>query len=151
MDTKNFEPTFQMVANFISKINVTNTIVNISNNQDLEKKFSLNIRDIHIEEHEGYKSAGLDVEIVALVAEKQKDNPKKIEIKIIVSGVFTDSTEVSDDELTKKLEINGTAALYSIARGCITNISSQTLAEGKIVLPLVNFIEASKNRADLSE
>lgn len=145
METKDFEPAFQMIANTIAKIEVTNTINNISSTQDLHRSFSINIKDLCIEEHEEYKSAGLDVEIITLIQEKNTDNPKKLEIKMIITGIFTDLVDVSNSDFEAKLKLNGVAALYSIARGCITNISSQALAEGKVVLPLVNFIEAKEN------
>lgn len=148
MNIKNIEPTFQLIANGISEIQLVNTIVNISNSDDLIREFSINIKDISIEEHETYKSAGLDVEVKILVAQKETEEPKKFETSMIVSGVFLDSKEISNEMFEDKLKLNGVAALYSIARGCITNISSQALADGKIVLPLVNFMEFSSESDD---
>ncbi len=145
METKKFEPAFQMIANTIAKINVTNTINNISNTQDLHRSFSINVKDLYIEEHEEYKSAGLDVEIITLIEEKNTESPKKFEMQLIITGIFKDLAETPNEEFEEKLKLNGVAALYSIARGCVTNISSQTLAEGKVVLPLVNFIEAKRD------
>lgn len=144
MNTKDFEPTFQLIANTISEINLINTINNISNSDNLHKTFSINMKDIHIEEHKDYKSAGLDVEVVALIQEKIDNNPKKFEIQLTVTGIFSDTKTISNEDFEGKLKINGVAALYSIARGCITNISSQSLAEGKVILPLVNFIEVAQ-------
>ena len=149
METKKFQPAFQMVANTIQKIVLQNTIINISDTQDLHRNFSVETKDIIIENHNEYKSAGLDIEVIAVVKEKKIENPKQFKIEIIVSGVFTDSVETSDEYFKNKLKINGTAALYSIARGCITNISSQSLAEGKIVLPLVNFMEVSEESENI--
>ena len=40
--------------------------------------------------------------------------------------------------------LNGSTALYSIARGKIETISTAVLNNGKIVLPMVNMIELLK-------
>lgn len=145
MNTKKYEPTFQLVANSISKIDMQNTIVNISDEENLEKEFSVEILNLVIEEHEEYKTAGLDIEVKVSIFQSKEEESKKFEIIIVLNGVFVDSTKTSNEKLTEKLRINGSAALYSIARGCITNISSQALAQGKVVLPLVNFVGAFKN------
>ena len=145
MNTKKYEPTFQLVANSISKIDMQNTIVNISDEENLEKEFSVEILNLLIEEHEEYKTAGLDIEVKVSIFQSKEEESKKFEIIIVLNGVFVDSTKTSNEKLKEKLRINGSAALYSIARGCITNISSQALAQGKVVLPLVNFVGAFKN------
>lgn len=145
MKTKNFEPSFQMITNSLSEININNTIINISDSDDLSRQFSIDIKELSIEPDEEVKLANLAVEIRVLIEENNSDSPKKFDAKIVINGVFTDNINVSEDDFTDKLKINGVAALYSIARGCITNISAQTLASGKIVLPLVNFIEAAKS------
>lgn len=145
MNTKKYEPSFQLVANSISKIDMRNTIVNISDEENLEKEFSVEILNLLIEEHDEYKTAGLDIEVKVSMFQSKEEESKKFEIIIVLNGVFVDSTKTSNEKLAEKLRINGSAALYSIARGCITNISSQALAQGKVVLPLVNFVGAFKN------
>lgn len=145
MNTKQFQPTFQMVANTISEINISNTLINLDDSSDLERTFSLDLKNLEIEEHDTYKSAGLDVQITVLIEEKAKETNKKFSLDMVVQGVFVDDKNVSNNDFENKLKLNGVAALFSIARGCITNISAQCLAEGKIVLPLVNFMDFAKS------
>lgn len=141
MNTKKFQPTFQLIANSISEVNITNTIESFSNDENLKREFSFKPKNIAIEEHENYKSAGVDLEVNVLV---ERDDASKFDATFVFNGVFIDNVKVPNEELEEKLRINGVAALYSIARGCITNISSQVLVDGKIVLPLVNFVEAAE-------
>ncbi len=143
MKTNNFEPSFQMIVNSLSSIDIDNSIINISDSDELSRQFSIDIKDLSIEPNEEIKLAKLAVEVKVLIEDKNADSQKKFDAKIVINGIFTDNINISDDEFKTKLRINGVAALYSIARGCITNISAQALANGKIVLPLVNFIEAA--------
>ncbi len=145
MNTNKYEPIFQMVANSISKLNLTNSIINLDDVQDLKREFSVVINNLSIEDHDEYKSAGLDVNIKVTISEKT-DDPKVFEIDMVSSGIFQADCNLSDDEFTEKLRINGVAALYSIARGAVTNISAQSLVSGKVVLPLVNFVEFARDQ-----
>ena len=52
--------------------------------------------------------------------------------------------ETKDEEFFTTLWLNGSTALYSIARGKIETISTAVLNNGKIVLPMVNMIELLK-------
>ena len=58
-----------------------------------------------------------------------------------VKGLFKTSNEVSDEKFMELLNINGGAALFSIARSKIEVLSSLTYAEGKIVIPMINIIQ----------
>lgn len=147
MNTKQFQPTFQMVANTISEINISNTLINVSDSADLERTFSLDLKKLEIEEHNTYKSAGLDVQVNVLIEEKAKESKKSFSLNMVIQGVFVDEKDISNEDFENKLKLNGVAALFSIARGCITNISAQCLAEGKIILPLVNFMDFAKSKS----
>ena len=144
MNTKKIEATFQLLANSISKIDITNNLFRISESDNLRKEFSLKIDNICIEQHHTYKSAAMDLSVNVLVSDNNTDKPREFKALMTINGIFIDTTDITDEEFKQKLNINGSAALYSIARGCLINISSQVLEEGKIILPLVNFIEMSK-------
>lgn len=65
---------------------------------------------------------------------------------LVIEGVFSAPKEISDEEFMGMLNINGGAALYSIARAKIEAISSLVYAEGKILLPMVNIIQYFKEK-----
>lgn len=141
MNTKEYEPSFQMVASSIYDVSIHNDFIDLDDNQELDREFGLESTLNDIETHEDYKSAAMNLQVKAKVCEKKSDTPKIFSANITLHGVFIDDVSTSDNAFKEKLEINGSAALYSIARGFLTNISAQTLVSGKVVLPLVNFME----------
>lgn len=145
MKTKKYEPVFQMIANSILDLSLKNSMISLDDTQDLDREFSVVIKDLSVEDHEEYKSAGLNVEVNVRISEKGKEDPKAFELSVLMGGVFQADISTNDEELTEKLKVNGVAALYSIARGTVTNISSQALVSGKVILPLVNFVEFAQD------
>lgn len=66
--------------------------------------------------------------------------------EIVIEGVFSSSTAIEDERFMELLNINGGAALYSIARAKIEAISSLVYNEGKILLPMINIIQYYKEK-----
>ena len=149
METKNFEPVFQMVANGIAELSVENTLINHYDTQDLNRDFSCGINDLSIETHDEYKSGGMHFFVNVAVGDKE-DSQKSFNLKLVLFGIFKTSVDMTDKDFEGRIKVNGSAALYSIARGIIINISSQAFVEGKITLPLVNFVEFSKSEDTLN-
>lgn len=81
---------------------------------------------------------------VAVLQENQELDPDTFDL--VIEGAFSSPAEISDEDFMGLLNINGGAALYSIARAKIEAISSLTYAEGKILLPMVNIIQYYKER-----
>ncbi len=151
MDIKNFQSKFQLVANSISHLEIKNNFINLDESQDLVKQFSLCPIKEHIETHENYKSAGLKLKVYVTIQEKNSEKPKTFSADFTVDGVFVADAATSDTEFEEKLLINGSAALFSIARGFLTNVSAQVLVDGKVVLPLVNFMEFARGNKKETE
>ena len=66
--------------------------------------------------------------------------------ELVLEGIFSSPASLSDDEFMGLLNVNGGAALYSIARAKLEAISSLIYAEGKILLPMVNIIQYYQER-----
>ena len=62
-------------------------------------------------------------------------------VKIYIQGCFTDSADISESSFREMLGLNGCAALYSIARAQIINLTSQAMNGGQLILPMINFFE----------
>ena len=67
-------------------------------------------------------------------------------IVLVIEGTFSSPSTIPDQEFLMLLNVNGGAALYSIARAKVETISSLTYAEGKIVLPMVNILQFYQER-----
>ena len=66
---------------------------------------------------------------------------ESITVQPNTQGVFKASNEITDEKFMELLNINGGAALFSIARSKIEVLSSLTYTEGKIILPMINIIQ----------
>ena len=79
--------------------------------------------------------------ILALYIEMQVENEeKKMKLGMELHGCFQSNevAETWEKEFRELLQINGTAALYSVARGLVMSITGQSYTGENIVLPMVN-------------
>ena len=75
----------------------------------------------------------------AIVSLEKNDN-KKFEITLSLESFFTTS-DLDKNNFKQMLLLNGNSTLYSIARSHILTISALSFDSGKIVLPMINFME----------
>ena len=117
----------QLLGTQVKKIEFENDFI-VFYEQDDTKKYldvSYNIKECSYDE-----KAKEYIGILALYIEMQVENEeKKMELGMELHGCF------QSNEL---LQINGTAALYSVARGLVMSITGQSYTGENIVLPMVN-------------
>ncbi|MBQ7809700.1 MAG: hypothetical protein IJ346_01875 [Clostridia bacterium] len=81
------------------------------------------------------------------ISVKQDDNDLEADtFAFVVEGVFSSDASIEDDRFLELLNINGGAALYSIARAKIEAMSSLIYSEGKLLLPMINIIQYYQER-----
>ena len=88
--------------------------------------------------HHAVVTMQIDVEAV-----RESDKSTSF-IKTTIEGRFSADSSLDQDDFYKKATLNGSAALYSVARGKIDAITGAVFANGKIDIPFVNFIEYYK-------
>ena len=83
----------------------------------------------------------------------KSEEPDSIEdtIKFVIEGEFSSDKSIDDDKFMELLNINGGAALYSIARSKIESISSIVYSEGKVLLPMINIIQYYQEKSKMAE
>lgn len=95
----------------------------------------------------GKTDTGLYGEVVLMIEVHLdgKDDAKghNATIHLTIEGGFHAPEEMGDDEFKSMLQINGAAALYSIARSYLISVTAQSFVRGNILLPLVNFFPDS--------
>lgn len=110
-----------------------------------KKEFSLDIKCSKPTIGENAKLGKLLMQINVSVMQENADlEPDTFEL--VLEGAFSSPVSLSDDEFMGLLNVNGGAALYSIARAKIEAISGLTYTEGKILLPMVNIIQYYQER-----
>ena len=132
-----------IIASSVHSLEVKSKMFKITNEN--KREFSLDIKCSKPILNDGCKIGKLLMHInVAVLQENQELDPDTFDL--VIEGAFSSPAEISDEDFMGLLNINGGAALYSIARAKIEAISSLTYAEGKILLPMVNIIQYYKER-----
>ena len=132
-----------IVASSVHTLDVKSKMFKITNEN--KKEFGLDIKCSRPTINEDIKLGKLLMHVNVSVMHENADlRPDTFDL--VIEGVFSSPAEIPDDEFMGLLNINGGAALYSIARAKIEAISSLTYAEGKILLPMVNIIQYYQER-----
>lgn len=87
--------------------------------------------------------------VLMTIEAQVKNEDELMKIHLQLEGCFVISEGSTDEELREMLSVSGTAALYSIARGIISGITSQTCINGTLLLPMINMFEL-KNKSEQS-
>lgn len=138
MDFNKITAELDFVGSSVHNVEIKSDMIRISNST--KKSFGLDIKCSKplVKDNEKFGKLLMQVE-VSLFKEDEELEPDSF--KIVIEGVFKASNEISDEKFMELLNVNGGAALFSIARSKIEMLSSMTYAEGKIVLPMINIIQ----------
>lgn len=143
MDLNKVVANLNFIASVIHRINVNCKMLKITDAN--KREFSLDIKYSKPIIGEDVKIGKLLMQINVSVMQENADlAPDTFEL--VLEGIFSSPSSLSDDEFIDLLNINGGAALYSIARAKIEAISSMTYTDGKILLPMVNIIQYYQER-----
>lgn len=150
MNADTYKSPFEFVGSRIVKVEINHTYFSMENGNSESKGFELRPKIGKIFE-DGEKLFGdIDLDIEVRV---QDENNSEISytFNMTINGCFSVDKNVSEDQFKEMLIINGSAALYSIARGFIMGVSAQTMLNGKITLPLLNFTDMPKQGTEKTE
>ena len=139
----------------IAKLNIVDTIVhNIEVNARMvgisdanQKEFGLDIKCSKPIVKDDVKLGRLLLQVNVSV-KHEEDSEKQDTFHLTMEGVFSSDASVEDNEFLSLLNINGGAALYSIARAKLEMISGITYSNGKILLPMINMVQYYQERND---
>ena len=114
--------------------------------EDTPMEFGLDIKysDPVIEGQTKYGRLLLKINVIVKSAKKTE---KPDTFQMVMEGVFAADSSMEDSKFLPLLNINGGAALYSIARAKLEAISGITYSSGKILLPMINMVEYYRERA----
>lgn len=122
----------------IHSIQITNKALSLL--ESSEKSFGLDIKHNQPVIKDDKKYGGLLLEINIAIKPENPDL-KQDSIRLVMEGLFSASATMDDDKFLQLLNINGGAALYSIARAKIEAISGLVYNDGKILLPMINMLQ----------
>ena len=138
MDFNKITAELDFVGSSVHNVEIKSDMIRISNST--KKSFGLDIKCSKplVKDNEKFGKLLMQVEVSLF---KEDEELESDSFKIVIEGVFKASNETSDEKFMELLNVNGGAALFSIARSKIEMLSSMTYAEGKIVLPMINIIQ----------
>lgn len=138
MDIKQFQSSFQLISTSITDLHVSNSFLDYDERRAATKNADVSYQIVQLQEPQGEVgfTGILDLKI-ALLCETES---KKFTLNLTLRGIFVGPAELGEAEFRRMMKVNGCAALYGIARGTISCISTQVFTVGNVVLPLANFI-----------
>lgn len=139
MNTEIIEATFQLLGTRVIDCKIHNDFIYIDGSEKKKIDISHSISSMGATEDDkkiGVLQLSLKLQIW--------EGKKKLKIDLTIEGAFETPRERSDENFAEMLEINGMAALYSVARSFVLSITAQSLIEGKVMMPMINFVEYSK-------
>ena len=144
MDNKDFSP-FSFIASRITHFDFDNSIF-IFEEKNFKKSFGIKFNIRNLSTGDGKRFGEVVLQIRIELDDQQPDpNNKKAVINMTIEGGFSAPEDMPAEQFENMLKINGTAALYSLARGYIISVTSQSFVRGQVILPLANFMPKDKN------
>lgn len=145
MDFNKITADLDFVGSTVHTVEIKSNMISIPDKA--KKSFGLDIKCSKplIKDEEKFGKLLLKVE-VSLFKEDEELEPDTF--KLVIEGMFKSSKEIDDERFMELLNINGGAALFSIARSKVEVLSSLTYVDGKIVLPMINIVQyfAERNK-----
>lgn len=143
MEANKMMSPFRFMASHILELHIDNTYIQLDDSPINQKSVNISHKVPEIVEQDDSWIGLVELSIKVNISENNEEivdvPPSKYSLDMKIEGGFTAGKDMPKEEFEQMLHINGTAALYSIARGFIISTSSQTLVSGQVVLPLLNF------------
>lgn len=127
----------------VRKLSISNNLIDLKNDDQLQLDIDLLPLYDGFEDHEHHGRVVLHLHISSVRADKEEQDA---DISMTLEALFRSTEEMEKENFFEMLMINGSAALYSIARGKMESISASVFMEGKIELPFVNIIQYYKEK-----
>lgn len=143
MDTKELAAPFQFIGNRILNLTIKNDFVAF-NDKSLDSRnldVDYDIYDIREQNEERFGIITLSVNL------ELKQDERAFILHLDIEGCFITPIETDENVFKSMLSINGSTALYSVARATIISISSQVFNGGKVVLPMLNIVAMNEKKS----
>ena len=148
METKKYESGFQLIGTSIKEFSIKNSYYRMNSENSKNKSIKLGRRITELNSEDNKLYGLLEVTLEVYIADNDNINDdyddadyNQYHISLKMEGAFSADSQISENDFKRMIDVNGCAAIYSIARAFIINTTAQTMLEGQIVLPLLNFFD----------
>jgi len=143
MNVENIKANLQLVGTRISKLSVENDFVELNlNDESINRGIDVSYKTSQlytVENEPDFLAGNILMDIKVGIS----DRIKNLSLELELEGCFVlDSKD--EDKMKEMLSVNGTAALYSIARGIVSSVTSHICTNGTVILPMINVFRLKK-------
>lgn len=131
---------FQFKGSIIRELNFENDFVSLPKSDDLDTSIDVKNAISDIDDNNGKLYANVLLALTVIAKRKNVEANECLKIDFTIEGRFSYALD-NKEQFERMLALNGTSTLYSIARAHIATITSMSLLNGKINLPMVNFVK----------
>lgn len=137
---------FQIISHRIIDVDYQNDFITLPEDNSVKRNIQtgVDISDYFVIEENQIGILRLSCEVTIKRFEERKLKNKLI-CKVVAEGVCRADIQMTEDEFKRMMKVNGAAALYSITRGFIISLTSQAFPDGKVIIPLINFVQKRKD------
>lgn len=134
---------FRLNGTSVVKFTFENTIVSLGTDAVFSIDVSISTPQMQTDKEHGERTARFLL-ILSGHAEAPSAPNLGTQFHLELEGEFASSTKMEEKQFADMLLLNGTATLYSIARGKLEAFSALSYHSGKITLPMINVLELLK-------
>lgn len=140
MNTRDMQSNFQFCGSRILRFYLQNDFVSLPPEEALhlspDKATDVKYEIVSIEKKDGHAVGILRLHITTVAADGESKG--QLGADLWIEGCFVMVADLSPEDIRKFLIVNGSASLYSIARSFIASVTSQSLENGKLILPMIS-------------
>lgn len=140
MNVNEFSANIQYKNSFITECSITSNLLDIGEDAVLETEVKVAVSKLSLSDDEKEKLGRVRLTLDGNCSVPENSDAK-LEYHIVLIGEFSTAAATKNEDFNASLWLNGSTALYSIARAKIETISTTVLNNGKIILPMVNMME----------
>lgn len=147
MDINNSIAAIQFVGSSVKSIVLHNDFIILNETQELNRSVNVDYEIDEISENIDEDDSVYGT-ITLFVNIEISDGKSRLTIEMDLQGCFVASKDLNREEFKNMLSVNGCATLYSIARSIIISMTSQSLAQGSVILPMINAFKLKEEKVD---
>ena len=133
---------FQMLASRIVSLNIKNDSISSDTIHHGKKFLDVSHEIVSVDLHNNNLFIGV---VQIHISIRITLGKAKFSLKLTLEGGFSAPQEMGEEMFRKMLSLNGIASLYGIARALISSVTSQSFADGSVILPMIDVTRYSKD------
>ena len=140
---------FQFLGSSIREISLKNNFITIDDRGQYKRSIDADydIDNIYQDEEDNSFTGLMTLHVKVKIS----DAENSMVIKMSIQGCFAAPQGIGAETFQNMLSLNGCTTLYSVSRATIMSLSSQSLASGNVILPMINIFKLNEKKQKASK